>query len=100
MLGCVKEFLKFEVVLGLPSGLKGYMPISSICDAYTKTLSNVLESGVYLEVTGPSLCTLLDMIILFLWSYLQSNNNSHHNAVFVCRFVASFETHTISISYI
>lgn len=55
MLGCVKEFLKFEVVLGLPSGLKGYMPISSICDAYTKTLSNVLESGVYLEeLVSPS----------------------------------------------
>ncbi|KAF4075156.1 hypothetical protein AMELA_G00231350 [Ameiurus melas] len=55
LLGCVKEFLKFEVVLGLPCGLKGYLPISSICDAYTKTLSNVMESGAYLEeLVSPS----------------------------------------------
>lgn len=52
MLGCVKELLSFEVVIGLPSGLKGYMPISSICDAYTKILSSALDSETDLEVIG------------------------------------------------
>ncbi|KAK3510814.1 hypothetical protein QTP70_022728 [Hemibagrus guttatus] len=55
MLGCVRELLNFEVVLGLPSGLKGYMPISSICDAYTRTLSSALDSGTDLEdLVSPS----------------------------------------------
>ncbi|XP_034155929.2 protein RRP5 homolog [Pangasianodon hypophthalmus] len=55
MLGCVRELLNFEVVLGLPSGLKGYMPISGICDAYTKILSNALDSGTDLEeLVSPS----------------------------------------------
>ncbi|XP_058237174.1 protein RRP5 homolog isoform X2 [Hemibagrus wyckioides] len=55
MLGCVRELLNFEVVLGLPSGLKGYMPISSICDAYTKILSSALDSGTDLEdLVSPS----------------------------------------------
>lgn len=58
MLGCVRELSNFEVVLGLPNGLKGYMPISSICDAYTKILSSALDSGTDLEVNRPRLCTL------------------------------------------
>ncbi|XP_060716290.1 protein RRP5 homolog [Tachysurus vachellii] len=49
LLGCVREILNFEVVLGLPSGMKGYMPISSISDAYTKILSSALDSGTDLE---------------------------------------------------
>lgn len=61
MLGCVRELSNFEVVLGLPNGLKGYMPISSICDAYTKILSSALDSGVDLEVTG--LKILLDYYV-------------------------------------
>ncbi|KAF7689557.1 hypothetical protein HF521_012910 [Silurus meridionalis] len=49
MLGCVRELLNFEVVLGLPNGLKGYMPVSSVCEAYTKILSHALDSGTDLE---------------------------------------------------
>ncbi|XP_062865750.1 protein RRP5 homolog [Trichomycterus rosablanca] len=49
MLGCVKEVSDFEVVLGLPSGLKGFLPISNICDAYTKILGESLDSGTDLE---------------------------------------------------
>lgn len=64
MLGCVRELLNFEVVLGLPSGLKGYMPISSISDAYTKILSNALDTETDLEVTGPSLCTLYNSMVI------------------------------------
>ncbi|XP_077102303.1 protein RRP5 homolog [Siphateles boraxobius] len=44
MLGCVKEVSEFEVVVGLPSGLVGYLPIYNICDSYTKILNNRLDS--------------------------------------------------------
>ncbi|KAM9455011.1 protein RRP5 homolog [Clarias gariepinus] len=49
MLGCVRELSIFEVVLGLPNGLKGYVPISNLSDVYTKILSSVLDSGAELE---------------------------------------------------
>ncbi|KAL1005879.1 hypothetical protein UPYG_G00065090 [Umbra pygmaea] len=44
MLGCVKEVTDFEVIISLPSGLLGYLNISNICDAYTKILSEQLDS--------------------------------------------------------
>lgn len=59
MLGCVRELLNCEVVLGLPSGLKGYLPVSNICDAYTAILSNAVNTGTDLEVTGKILYALL-----------------------------------------
>lgn len=51
MLGCVKEVSEFEVVVGLPSGLVGYLPIYNICDSYTKILNNRLDSEDLSEVT-------------------------------------------------
>ncbi|XP_076839425.1 protein RRP5 homolog [Brachyhypopomus gauderio] len=55
MLGCVKEVSEFEVVLGLPNGLKGYLPISSICKAYNKILGKMLDGDGDLEdVVSPS----------------------------------------------
>uniref|UniRef100_A0A4W4H4K7 S1 motif domain-containing protein n=1 Tax=Electrophorus electricus TaxID=8005 RepID=A0A4W4H4K7_ELEEL len=55
MLGSVKEISDFEVVLGLPNGLKGYLPISGICDAYNKILSEKVDTGDDLEdVVSPS----------------------------------------------
>lgn len=56
MLGCVRELSNFELVLGLPNGLKGYMPISNVCDAYTKILSSALDSGADIEVSVPDVC--------------------------------------------
>lgn len=44
MLGCVKEVADFEVTVGLPSGLKGFLSIRNICDSYTKLLSEQLDS--------------------------------------------------------
>ncbi|KAL6481580.1 hypothetical protein MHYP_G00096600 [Metynnis hypsauchen] len=54
MLGCVKEVSDVEFVLGLPNGLRGFLPISSICEAYSKTLSEKLDSGSYVEDDSPS----------------------------------------------
>uniref|UniRef100_A0A3P9LQM6 Protein RRP5 homolog n=1 Tax=Oryzias latipes TaxID=8090 RepID=A0A3P9LQM6_ORYLA len=44
MLGCVKTVADFEVNVGLPCGLQGFLSIKNICDSYTKLLSDQLES--------------------------------------------------------
>ncbi|RXN09143.1 RRP5-like protein [Labeo rohita] len=44
MLGCVKEVSDFEAVVGLPSGLVGYLPVCNICDSYTNILKDNLDS--------------------------------------------------------
>ncbi|XP_059206896.1 protein RRP5 homolog isoform X2 [Centropristis striata] len=45
MLGCVKEVTDFEVTVGLPCGMQGFLSIKNICDSYTKLLSEQLESA-------------------------------------------------------
>ncbi|KAM9856432.1 protein RRP5 homolog [Aulostomus maculatus] len=44
MLGCVKEVTDFEVTVGLPCGLQGFLSIKNISDSYTKLLSDQLDS--------------------------------------------------------
>ncbi|XP_045294725.1 protein RRP5 homolog isoform X1 [Leopardus geoffroyi] len=39
ILGCVKEVNELELVVSLPNGLKGFVQVTEICDAYTKKLS-------------------------------------------------------------
>lgn len=53
MLGCVKEVSDFEVVVGLPSGLVGYLPICNICDTYTNILNDKLDTEDGLEEVVP-----------------------------------------------
>lgn len=43
-LGCVKDVTDFEVTVSLPCGLQGFLSIKNICDAYTKLLTDHLES--------------------------------------------------------
>ncbi|KAL1281885.1 hypothetical protein QQF64_000688, partial [Cirrhinus molitorella] len=59
MLGCVKEVSIFEAVVGLPSGLVGYLPVSNICDSYTNILKDNLDSEDSLKevVSLPELLT-------------------------------------------
>ncbi|KAF6716045.1 RRP5-like protein [Oryzias melastigma] len=44
MLGCVKAVSDFEVSVGLPCGLQGFLSIRNISDSYTKLLSDQLDS--------------------------------------------------------
>ncbi|XP_061888969.1 protein RRP5 homolog isoform X2 [Entelurus aequoreus] len=44
MLGCVKDVSDFEVTVGLPGGLQGFLSIRNICDSYTKLLTEQLDS--------------------------------------------------------
>ena len=50
LLGCVKEVNDFEIVVGLPSGLTGYLPVTNISESYNKILSDQLDSGELVEV--------------------------------------------------
>uniref|UniRef100_UPI003AB019B0 protein RRP5 homolog isoform X1 n=1 Tax=Centroberyx gerrardi TaxID=166262 RepID=UPI003AB019B0 len=44
MLGCVKEVTDFEVTVGLPCGMQGFLSIKNISDSYTKLLSEQLDA--------------------------------------------------------
>nr|XP_057914269.1 protein RRP5 homolog isoform X2 [Doryrhamphus excisus] len=44
MLGCVKDVSDFEVTVGLPCGMQGFLSIRNICDSYTKMLTEQLDS--------------------------------------------------------
>lgn len=48
-LGCVKEVTDFEVTVGLPCGLQGFLSIRNVCDSYTKLLSEQLDSDADTE---------------------------------------------------
>uniref|UniRef100_A0A8C3B8X6 Protein RRP5 homolog n=1 Tax=Cairina moschata TaxID=8855 RepID=A0A8C3B8X6_CAIMO len=57
LLGCIKEVSDFELVISLPNGLTGFVPVTQISDAYSKMLSKQVAQGELLE----DLHSLLDM---------------------------------------
>lgn len=78
MLGCVKEVSDFEVVVGLPSGLVGYLPICNICDAYTNILNDKLDTDDGLEEVVPlSKLFTPGMLIRCVVSSLDSAKEGH-----------------------
>lgn len=78
MLGCVKEVSEFEVVVGLPSGLVGYLPIYNICDSYTKILNNRLDSeDISEEVVPLSQLLTPGMLVRCVVSSLDSAKEGH-----------------------
>ncbi|KAG8435325.1 hypothetical protein GDO86_013327 [Hymenochirus boettgeri] len=52
-LGCVKDAKDFELVIGLPYGLTGYVHATNICEAYTKLLSEQVKKEDPLEALTP-----------------------------------------------
>lgn len=59
LLGCVKEVSDYELVISLPNGLLGFVPVTQISDAYSKMLSKQVAQGELLEVrpwTGAVIC--------------------------------------------
>ncbi|NXN36661.1 RRP5 protein, partial [Rhinoptilus africanus] len=48
-LGCIKEVSDYELVVGLPNGLSGFVPVTQISDAYSKMLSKQVAQGELLE---------------------------------------------------
>ncbi|KAL2086750.1 hypothetical protein ACEWY4_017809 [Coilia grayii] len=53
LLGCIKDVNDFEMVVGLPSGLTGYLPITNICESYNKAISDKLDNGENAEEFAP-----------------------------------------------
>ncbi|NXG51282.1 RRP5 protein, partial [Psilopogon haemacephalus] len=49
LLGCIKEVSDYELVVSLPSGLLGFVPVTQISDAYSKMLSKEVAQGELLE---------------------------------------------------
>uniref|UniRef100_A0A8B9T6W0 Protein RRP5 homolog n=1 Tax=Anas platyrhynchos TaxID=8839 RepID=A0A8B9T6W0_ANAPL len=45
LLGCIKEVSDFELVISLPNGLTGFVPVTQISDAYSKMLSKQVAQG-------------------------------------------------------
>ncbi|XP_067297092.1 protein RRP5 homolog [Pseudorasbora parva] len=78
MLGCVKEVSEFELVVALPSGLVGYLPIYNICDSYTNMLNKRLDSEESIEEVVP-LSQLLTpgMLVRCVVSSLDSRREGH-----------------------
>lgn len=50
LLGCIKEVTVFELVISLPNGLTGFVPVTQISDAYSELLSKQVTQGELLEV--------------------------------------------------
>jgi len=50
LLGCIKEVSDYELVISLPNGLTGFVPVTQISDAYSKLLSKQVDQGELLEV--------------------------------------------------
>uniref|UniRef100_A0A8D0EMD8 Protein RRP5 homolog n=1 Tax=Strix occidentalis caurina TaxID=311401 RepID=A0A8D0EMD8_STROC len=57
LLGCIKEVSDYELVISLPNGLSGFVPVTQISDAYSKMLSKQVAQGELLE----DLNSLMDM---------------------------------------
>ncbi|KAM9282065.1 protein RRP5 homolog isoform 2-T2 [Cariama cristata] len=49
LLGCIKEVSDYELVINLPNGLSGFVPVTQISDAYSKMLSKQVAQGELLE---------------------------------------------------
>ncbi|XP_065495074.1 protein RRP5 homolog [Caloenas nicobarica] len=49
LLGCIKEVSDYELVVSLPNGLTGFVPVTQISDTYSKMLSKQLAQGELLE---------------------------------------------------
>ena len=50
VLGCVKEVHEYEVIMSLPNGLSGSVPITNISDAYHDQLKLLASQGESEEV--------------------------------------------------
>ncbi|MGH0132943.1 UNVERIFIED_CONTAM: hypothetical protein FKN15_051161 [Acipenser sinensis] len=80
ILGCVKEVKDFELVVGLPNGLTGYVQVTSISDGYTKLLNDQVDAGEAVEevLTLAHLYTP-GMVVRCVVSTLGLTKEGHHS---------------------
>ncbi|XP_072335851.1 protein RRP5 homolog isoform X2 [Scyliorhinus torazame] len=79
LLGCVKEVTDYELVVGLPHGLTGYVSLTNICDAYTKSLREQINEELAEDLTALSDLYSAGMIVRCTVSELGKTKASHHS---------------------
>ncbi|XP_067909300.1 protein RRP5 homolog isoform X2 [Heterodontus francisci] len=79
LLGCVKEVTDFELIIGLPHGLTGYVSLTNICDAYTKSLREQIDEEVLEDLTALSDLYSPGMVVRCAVSELGKTKASHHS---------------------
>ncbi|GCC31019.1 hypothetical protein chiPu_0009473 [Chiloscyllium punctatum] len=79
LLGCVKEVNDFELVIGLPQGLTGYVSLTNICDAYTKSLREQIDEELSEDLVVLSDLYSPGMVIRCAVYELGKTNSNHHS---------------------
>jgi len=77
VLGCIREVHEYELVVSLPSSLRGIVPITNISDAYTAALTRLADSDESLtdqETVGSLLFCWFRCIIYFCWTFALLHN--------------------------
>ncbi|XP_067858073.1 protein RRP5 homolog [Heptranchias perlo] len=79
LLGCVKEVTDFELVIGLPHGLTGYVSLTNVCDAYTKSLREQVNEELPEDLTALPDLYSPGMVVRCTVSELGKTKASHHS---------------------
>ncbi|XP_073541438.1 protein RRP5 homolog [Phyllobates terribilis] len=115
LLGCVKDAKDFELSINLPYGLIGYVQAINVCEAYTKLLSEQVETDEPLEALLPlSALYSPGMLVRCAVSRLETTSGGYpsiklslnpklvnadltpsslHTGMFLCGCVSSIEDH-------
>ncbi|NXK86859.1 RRP5 protein, partial [Formicarius rufipectus] len=80
LLGCIKEVNDYDMVISLPNGLSGFVPITQISDAYSKLLSKQVAQGELPE----GLNSLSDMyspgtLVRCIVASIEKSDNGHRS---------------------
>ncbi|XP_069755491.1 protein RRP5 homolog [Narcine bancroftii] len=79
LLGCVKEVTDFELAIGLPHGLTGYVSLTNICDALTKSLREKVNEDLLEDLTALPDLYSPGMILRCVVSQLGTTQTKHHS---------------------
>ncbi|XP_078421131.1 protein RRP5 homolog isoform X1 [Cetorhinus maximus] len=79
LLGCVKQVTDFELVIGLPHGLTGYVSLTSICDAYTNYLREQVNEELSEDLTALSDLYSPGMVVRCVVSELGKTKANRHS---------------------
>ncbi|XP_062927497.1 protein RRP5 homolog isoform X1 [Mobula hypostoma] len=79
LLGCVKEVTDFELAIGLPHGLTGYVSLTSICDALTQTLSEQVNEDLSEDLTALPDLYSPGMVVRCVVSQLGATKTNRHS---------------------
>lgn len=79
LLGCVKEVTDFELAVGLPHGLTGYVNLTSICEAFTQSLSKQVSEDLTEDLTALSGLFSPGMVVRCVVSRLGATKTNRHS---------------------